>query len=302
MMNDWENTSGTGAAKEGRTPDSWADPVGEMAEALTRCGLHPAVKDCGPFTELSVTAPRTVFFLVVNGFAHGREEAVRRSELISERLTELRAHSQAMVIAPDLWLTRKEMMLPRMLAHCGIFSRVFARNCEVGRIERPVAATFLNANHSYGTAVSRHCYGLFTLRQATPGALVAVAEFSNALNINDGSRKIRSYEWIRYASLPDVRVEGGMGKVMRRFISDIHPDVIMSYADLEWSTGEVYSLLGFERFSVRTPVLFAVDPATMRRIPIEGSRKAASGEDFPENGVNLFYRNFGSLRYRLRIG
>ena len=100
------------------------------------------------------------------------------------------------------------------------------------------AKEFLEANHSYGYAACKYCYGMFlkrhtghiaqqmesgntavsTLPNHSPGTLVAVATFSNARKWIKGNQTIRSYEWTRYASLPDVRLSGGMGKMLKTFI------------------------------------------------------------------------------------
>lgn len=119
------------------------------------------------------------------------------------------------------------------------------------RIAKPVAAQFLDANHRYGNADCRYCYGMFTLRRTgaweaclEPGTLVAVSQFSSARRMRDGSR---SCEWVRYASLSGYRVQGGMGKMLDFFIGDVHPDDIMTYADPASSDGgEVYKKLGFK--------------------------------------------------------
>lgn len=139
---------------------------------------------------------------------------------------------------------------------------VFARNCEVRRIDRAAADAFICENHIYGKAACRHCYGLFRRRAtgaaelrglsggkeplarsggnataglagkdgAPEGELVAVGCFSNARRWVKGERTVCSYEWVRYASLRDTRVVGGMGKILKAFIEDVHPDDIMTYA------------------------------------------------------------------------
>ena len=77
------------------------------------------------------------------------------------------------------------------------------------------------------------------------GTLVAVAGFSAPRVWRKGEREIRSCEWIRYASLEGVGVDGGMGKLLKAFIEDVKPDDVMSYADASWSDGGVYRKLGF---------------------------------------------------------
>ena len=128
-----------------------------------------------------------------------------------------------------------------------------------------------------------------------PGTLIAVATFSNARKWTKGDKEIRSHEWTRYASLPQLRINGGMGKVLKAFIEDVRPDDIMSYADLEWSEGNVYKALGFEHEGTKAPVLFSVDPQTWTRTPI----RPGMAEDGLEG--NLFFQNFGSNKYRLKL-
>lgn len=137
---------------------------------------------------------------------------------------------------------------------------IFARNCTVRKISRDLADKFLDVNHIYGSASSRYCYGLFVKRATgaaekksapdsrhenaaiednTPrgqydslgtGELVAVACFSNARRWEKNGRSVCSYEWVRYASVKDSRVVGGMGKLLSAFIDDRHPDDVMTYA------------------------------------------------------------------------
>lgn len=153
---------------------------------------------------------------------------------------------------------------------------VFARNCEVRKIDRPTADAFLDAHHVYGSATCRDCYGLFRRRatgaaerrgngssESIAGELVAVATFSNARRWEKQGRRVSSYEWVRYASLRDTRVVGGMGKLLKAFIADRHPDDVMTYAistavpgrpvreGME-SSGNVFRKLGFVEESRRT--------------------------------------------------
>ncbi len=196
-------------------------------------------------------------------------------------------------------------MQERLLAHLEIYLQVYARNCDIRRIEKPEAQEFLERNHSYGYAKCKYHYGIYIRRttghlkekrQLEPGTLVAVAAFSNARKWTKGDVQIRSYEWTRYASLPGLRISGGMGKVLKCFIEEINPDDIMSYADLEWSEGFVYQELGFNRESFKSAVDFTVERSDWKRRPVsKDSANDESDEDI------LYFRNFGSHKYRLKL-
>ena len=182
---------------------------------------------------------------------------------------------------------------------------MFARNCEVRKIDKETAAEFLDKNHSYGDAACKYRYGLYLKRYTgkrgtgyvEPGTLVAVATFSNARKWQKGDKIIRSYEWTRYASLPGVRINGGMGKALKAFIKDVQPDDIMSYADLEWSEGAVYEQLGFVLEGKKAPVVFVVD-GQWGRFPVKPGM--TEGADKGRDDVKIF-RNFGSNKYRLKL-
>ena len=255
------------------------------------------------------------------------EEAEAESEKAEHAIRMItREAGYPLIITEDRWNRQRAMMEARLLAHMEVHHQAYARNCEVRRIEKAEAQEFLNRNHSYGDAACKYRYGLFLKRHTghiaaemeispvilnevknlSPGTLIAVATFSNARKwIKDG-KEIRSYEWTRYASLPDLRVSGGMGKLLKAFIKEVQPDDIMSYADLEWSEGEVYERLGFEAEAEKEPVTFTIDPQTWERKAIRRSldKLGMTEENLgmtEEKLGNLFFCNFGSRKYRLTL-
>ena len=109
--------------------------------------------------------------------------------------TSSESRSYPLVITEDRWHSQKAMMQSRILSHLEIFTQIYARNCEIKRIDKATAQEFLEANHSYGDAACKYRYGLYLKRHTghnatchaerseaslTPGTLVAVATFSNA--------------------------------------------------------------------------------------------------------------------------
>lgn len=109
--------------------------------------------------------------------------------------------------------------------------------------------------HRLGACSCRYAYGLFVKRstgaaehRVEAGVMVASATFSNARRMRDGSR---SYEWIRYASLPGIRVTGGMGKLLDAFVADIAPDDVVSYCSADSvDGGDAYRQLGFQELGL----------------------------------------------------
>ena len=238
-------------------------------------------------------------------------EASEKGDALQECIRIIRKSDNVypLIITEDRWRIQQEMMQARLLAHLEIFEQAYARNCEVRRIEKSEAEAFLNENHSYGYAACKYRYGLFLKRHTghiaaelsvngsadcRKGKLIAVATFSNARKWIKSGMEIKSYEWTRYASLPEIRVSGGMGKLLKSFIKDVQPDDIMSYADLEWSEGSVYSQLGFTLEGEKAPVMFEVDDLWHRR-------PYGKQHESQERKTIAYFRNFGSNKYRLKI-
>ena len=194
----------------------------------------------------------------------------------------------------DRWFFNKELTKKRILSRLGVFKSVFARKCRViydmqvkadSRINRRIS-DFLSRYHSYGDAKCRYRYAL-----EYEGEIVAVATFSaprpmprqmivpqpeaSHMAGEGASVVFDSYEWVRYASLPDVRVVGGMGRLFKAFVEDVggngnpeRPFEVMSYSDTEWSSGDVYEKLGFRLVQERKPVEFYVDLKSYGRVAI----------------------------------
>lgn len=260
--------------------------------------------------------------LPVQVSATSQEEAENASESIQATISGIVSDTgrYPLVITEDRWHSQPKMMHARLLAHLRIFTQIYARNCEVRKIDKKTAAEFLEANHSYGDAACRYRYGLFLKRytghtsslnidRPKAGDLVAVATFSNGRKWIKGDKTIRSYEWTRYASLPGVRLSGGMGKLLQAFIEEVQPDDIMTYADLEWSEGKVYEALGFTLEGVKSPVLFSIDIDSWQRkahildwkITGDDSQSRMYFADNQNENRTRYLRNLGSNKYRLKL-
>ncbi len=197
----------------------------------------------------------------------------------------------------DRWRSCGEVIRKRILAHLGRFRSIFARKCEVKALKAQQAAEFLEKYHSYGTSRCRYRYGLFHEEK-----LVAVATFSAGRPmkrlVEGDERILESYEWVRYASLPDCRISGGMGRLLEAFVSDVGPDEVMSYSDYEWSRGDTYLRLGFKKVGEKPPMRFYVDCTTFRRISEKkiSVDKKFRGETFSKEKYVLI-SNLGSAKY-----
>ena len=84
-----------------------------------------------------------------------------------------------------------------------------------------------------------------------------------------------------------------MGKLLKAFVREVGPDDVMSYADLEWTDGEVYDRLGFREEGLRGSVLFSVNEKTWERKALASDMSGTQG--------SLYHVNLGSRKYRLKV-
>jgi hypothetical protein len=211
----------------------------------------------------------------------------------SENPTDITHKEQVVTIYEDLWHTKGEVIKSRLLAILGKGEAIFARKCTVAAISAESASKFLDNNHLLGSTKSKYRYGLFYKKN-----LVAVATFSQSRPMRRESGIISSFEWVRYAGAGSARVVGGMGRLMDCFVKEVKPQEIMTYADIDWSYGDVYKKLGFKFAGETKPIEFYVDRETMERVSVKklrSDRKYRAPEFNEENYILIV--NSGNLKF-----
>jgi len=183
----------------------------------------------------------------------------------------------------DIWYTRKVQVMGRIKSILGLNTRIHARKTKVVSITQPQADAFLIVNHIQASARSR-----YKLALSDGDNILAVACFSNLRLMREISTRHRSAEIIRFASAMGVTVTGGFSKLLKHFISQHHPDDIMSYADRDWSLGKAYERSGFELAEVTPPAEIMVDQDTFERY---------FPHRVPSDGQFIRVFNTGNLKY-----
>lgn len=133
----------------------------------------------------------------------------------------------------DEWNTKPEIIKARLLNVLGLSNRIYARKCIVAEVPVNDYKEFVAKHHLQGFTSATQRFGLYY-----QNSLVAVMGFSKSRYSPDG------YELIRYCS--DGTIIGGASKLFSHFIKTVNPDKIISYASRCWSTGNLYTTLGFK--------------------------------------------------------
>lgn len=212
--------------------------------------------------------------------------------------------AETVYVYEDRWWSSGPIVRSMLRIRLGLGCKVYARNCEVREVDAGTASEFLLRNHVYGPARAAHRLGLFRKRatgvsetgmEAVSG-LVAVATFSSGRVMSDGEM---SYEWIRYASVRDTTVVGGMGRLLDAFARKVGQGShfsVMTYCDSEWYGGQSYLRLGFRCAGERPPVDFLCGEGGSVRIHAEKTLSDRKYRGLDTDGM-VRIMNTGSVRY-----
>ncbi len=190
------------------------------------------------------------------------------------------------VVFQDRWIAKPDIIKSKIRAIYGISKRVFARKCELRKIDKKTASLFLNENHIYGATVSKHRFGLFFKDELT-----ALATFAAQRQFKFG----KSAEMLRFCNAKDTVVVGGLSKLLKAYVREYQPNDIMTYADIDWGGGSAYQKLGFEKRALKKGIRFYCHTGSGLRIPEKHFA------DYEQINEYVLLQNSGSLKYVLDL-
>ena len=141
---------------------------------------------------------------------------------------------QLITIFDDEWNNNQEL-IKRVLTNklTKTNNNIFARKCVVKEITTKEYKEFINQNH-----IQQYAHAKVKLGLTYKDEVVAVMSFSKArYDKND------SWEMIRFCS--SQKVTGGASKLLSYFLKTYNPELIISYSDNRWFTGDMYEKLNF---------------------------------------------------------
>ena len=114
-----------------------------------------------------------------------------------------------------------------------ITNKIYARECEIKKIDNHTAQTLNNSNHLQNHRNAQVTYGLYYKDE-----LVQLMSFS----------KHRKYEWEIVRGCPGSNniVIGGVSKLFKHFLDDYNPNEVFSYCDFNKFDGHSYETLGMK--------------------------------------------------------
>ena len=185
-------------------------------------------------------------------------------------------------VAVDQLARREQQMFSIIRSKLKLNTRVFARKCEIKKINPTYAKLFLDAHHLMAYATAAFHYGLFLNKE-----LIAVATFSKGRKMDRLPPDKRSFELVRFCCKDGITITGGLSKFLKHFISEKQPGDIMTYVDKQWSYGHGYLKCGFKSIGETRKQEFLINKSTLERSYFKGETYDPRKFYLAQNGGNI---------------
>ena len=147
----------------------------------------------------------------------------------------------------DDWTFNRDIVKSQIRNWTGLSNnKIFARKCIIKILSNKESKKFLDDNHIQGYVNSNYSIGLYHDNE-----LVSIMNFDKY----EGRNKMNDGEWNlnRFCNKINTNVVGAASKLLKHFIKENNPERIISYADRDWSFGNLYYKLGFNLINKSKP-------------------------------------------------
>lgn len=139
------------------------------------------------------------------------------------------------------WKSKKEIIKSVLVNKFGKSkTNLYARKCEIKLVDKFSKSKFLVDNHLQGKCGSSIDLGLYY-----ENILVSIMTFGKRRKNMGSSSKDDEYELIRFCTKLNISVIGGASKLLKHFIKNYKPNIIVTFANNRWSDGGLYEKIGF---------------------------------------------------------
>jgi hypothetical protein len=148
-------------------------------------------------------------------------------------------------IFEDEWIHKSQIVKDRLMTKLHLnknSNRIGARKCQLVELAPANAKEFVETHHIQGYMNASVQLGL-----THNGILVAVMTFTKG-NI---TKRHKNWELSRFCLAADHQIPGAASKLFSYFVKLYNPEQVVTYSDLRWNTGNVYTQIGFadEKFT-----------------------------------------------------
>jgi len=193
----------------------------------------------------------------------------------------------------DDWIFRNQIIKSQIYHLLSLSKKIGARKCEVREIyDNKITRDFLNSNHIQGDYSNIiKSFGLYYNNE-----LISIMTFDHF----EGRKRMSDNQWnlSRFCNKLGTTVVGGGSKILRHFIDKYNPDKIISYADKDWSQGNLYEKLNFIKlYETKPDYKYLIDGVRKHK---SSFRKSKTGLSESKNGLFRVW-DCGKIKYYLKL-
>ncbi len=192
------------------------------------------------------------FFLVIQSETNTYIDFIKKREQEQDSF-----NSYLIFIWFDLWESKQNVVLSKIKHLFGLSIKIHARKTKVEIVNKLDCEHFFNKNHLNQPVIGYKRIGL-----SINNELVALASFAKRRKFRDDSY---SAELLQFSTLNNHHINGGLSKLIKHFIKNHKVNSLMTYIDLDWSTGSKFKKIGFETQSNRNFLNFKLDNQSNQR-------------------------------------
>ena len=210
------------------------------------------------------------------------------------------------MIWEDDWLYKKDIIKSMILNKLSVsMNKIMARKCIIKEIkDNFIVNNFLENNHLQGKSNSCVKLGLYYNDN-----LVSIMTFGNLRKALGGKSKEGNWELIRFCNSLNTNVIGGASKLFKYFLKTYSPQYILSYADMSYSTGNLYKILGFDdKGNTKPNYYWCKDGKKYNRFSYRKDVLVKRGYDPNKTEVEImhdlkYYKlyNCGNMKFEMRM-
>lgn len=237
----YDHIHGHGCPRCGVNISKWEDEINDFINSFGVETIKNSRNILGNGQELDIFIPSLSMAIECDGLLW--HSSKYKNEKYHIKKTELcEKHGIRLIhIFEDEWINKRHIVENLLRAKLGkIKEKIYARKCAVKEIDLITKKKFIEENHIKGDIHSLVNIGLFSNNE-----LVCVMTFGNKITTFSRKRKCNEYELLRLCSRKNTVVVGGVSKMLSYFIENYKPSKITSYCDRRWSSGVVFSKIGF---------------------------------------------------------
>jgi len=199
--------------------------------------------------ELDIFLPELGIAFEYNGL-HWHSELYKENNYHQKKSNICRERGIKLInIWEDDWLFKSNIVKSRILNILNKSERIWARKCKIVEIsDTKTYKNFLEINHIQGFVWSKIKLGLIYNNE-----LISIMTFGNLRKNTSQKSEMNNWELLRYSNKLGITVVGGASKLLKYFTEKFNTDRIISYADRDWSDGNLYDKLGFKKVCETAP-------------------------------------------------